>query len=559
MPAGGFGNLIGLPLQKKSREKGTSIFVDNDFQPWPDQWTFLSEIELLEASALDEIIEKAAGGRPPLDVAFVEDAESEKPWKHLHSEMIKLDIPLPESISIMLADRIYVAKDELPQALLNRIIRLAAFQNPEFYRSQALRLSVWDKSRIIGCAENYPKHIALPRGCREILIELLSANGIAAVIKDERAYGFPIDAGFMGTLRDAQRIALEAVLLHETGVLCAPTAFGKTVIAAALIANRKTSTLIIVHRTDLARQWAERLGIFLNIDKKLIGIIGGGKKRPSGKVDIAVMQSLARTEDSDELFERYGQVLVDECHHLSAFSFESVLKRFKARYVLGLTATPIRRDGHHPIIFMQCGPIRYKAVRETSEIASMRVFMKRLAAPTIPDGAGIQDVFRILILDDARNSRIVADISFAYEKGRKILVLTERTEQLDILAGLIGSEKTLIKLHGRLKKTERDEAFVALGNIGHDEPRIILATGKLIGEGFDHPALDTLVLAMPISWKGTLQQYAGRLHREQSGKTSIEIHDYIETGNAFLASMWGKRKKGYLAMGYIVEESQDQP
>lgn len=557
LPAGGFGNLIGLPLQKKSREKGASVFVDDDFKPWPDQWAFLSELKPFKSSTLDETIEKASGGQPPLDVAFVENDVAETPWEPLRSASIKLNIPVPESISIVLADRIYIAKDELPQALLNRIIRLAAFQNPEFYKAQALRLSVWDKPRIISCADNYPNHIALPRGCQEALENLLLTNGIVALIKDERSNGSPIAVKFTGTLRAKQSIALEAMLAHETGVLCAPTAFGKTVIAAALIAKRKTSTLIIVHRTDLARQWAERLNVFLEIDKKTIGFIGGGKKRPSGMVDIAVMQSLARIIESDALFERYGQVLVDECHHLSAFSFESVLKRFKAQYVLGLTATPIRRDGHHPIIFMQCGPIRYKATRDTSGITSMRVFVKRLAAPTIPDGAGIQDVFRILILDDARNSKIVDDLSHAYEKGRKILVLTERTEHLEILAGLIGSEKTLIKLHGRLKKLERDEAFVALGSMGHDEPRIILATGKLVGEGFDHPALDTLILAMPISWKGTLQQYAGRLHREQSGKTGIEIHDYVETGNTFLSSMWEKRKKGFLAMGYTVEESQD--
>jgi len=412
--------------------------VDDDFKPWPDQWAFLSELKPLISSTLDETIEKASGGQPPLDVAFVENDEAETPWEPSRPVSIKLNIPVPKSISIVLADRIYIAKDELPQALLNRIIRLAAFQNPEFYKAQALRLSVWDKPRIIGCADNYPNHIALPRGCQEALEDLLLTNGIVALTKDERSNGSPIAAKFTGTLRATQSIALEAMLAHETGVLCAPTAFGKTIIAAALIARRNTSTLIIVHRTDLARQWAERLGVFLEIDKNSTGLIGGGKKRPSGKVDIAVMQSLARAGESDALFERYGQVLVDECHHLSAFSFESVLKRFKARYVLGLTATPIRRDGHHPIIFMQCGPIRYKATRGTSTITSMKIIAKQFSVPLMPDGAGIQDVFHILIRDDARNSRIVDDISLAYQRGRKILVLTERTEHLEMLARLIG-------------------------------------------------------------------------------------------------------------------------
>ncbi|HCM25646.1 MAG: DEAD/DEAH box helicase [Treponema sp. GWB1_62_6] len=552
LPAGGFGNLIALPLQRKPRERGTSVFVDDDFQPWLDQWTFLSGIVPLENVTLEPLIMKITGGRHPLDVAFIGEDEAEIPWKARKPRSDKLDMPLPKSINLILADRIYIEKDRLPQALANRIIRLAAFQNPEYYKAQAMRFSVWDKPRIIGCAENHPKHIAIPRGCREALADLLALNGIEASIADERFPGSPISAALAGTLREDQQAALEGLLAHETGVLSAPTAFGKTVIAAALIARRKTNTLIIVHRTDLARQWAERLGTFLTLEKDSLGLIGGGKKKPSGKIDIAVMQTLARLAESDDLFEHYGQVIVDECHHLSAISFESVLKRFKARYVIGITATPIRRDGHHPIIFMQCGPIRYKAKRSQSDITSMKVIAKRLPAPAIPEGAGIQDVFKLISLDAARNLRIVDDISEAYWRRRKVLVLTERTEHLELLSGLIGSDKSLFILHGRMKKKARDQTIASLAALNDDDPRIILATGKLVGEGFDHPALDTLVLAMPISWKGTLQQYAGRLHREKAGKTAIEIYDYVESDNSFLARIWEKRKKGYLAMGYTI-------
>ncbi|MEI6387563.1 MAG: DEAD/DEAH box helicase family protein [Spirochaetota bacterium] len=557
LPKGGFGNLIALPLQKKPRGRGASVFVDDNFTALTDQWAFLASLEPLDATRVEELVEKVSGGRHPLDVAFVEEEEgrSQTPWRRSALQNGKLAVPLPKSLSVVLADRIYIARDEIPQPLSNRIIRLAAFQNPEYYKTQALRLSVWNKPRIISRAENYPKHIALPRGCLDALSALLAENGIEALIEDKRVSGNAIEAEFQGELLAEQEKAVEAMLRSNTGVLCAPTAFGKTIIAAALIARRKTATLVIVHRTDLARQWIERLGVFLILGNGSLGRIGGNKKKSSGTIDIAVMQSLARLPESDEIFERYGQVIVDECHHVSAFSFESVMKRFKAKYVLGLTATPIRRDGHHPIIFMQCGPIRHRAKAENSTITGMKVIATMLAAPDMPPEAGIQDVFRLITNDAGRNGKIVADILKAYEKGRKILVLTERTEHLENLRGLIGEGKGLFILHGRMKTKTRNEVLAALTALDEETPRIILATGKLVGEGFDHPALDTLVLAMPISWKGTLQQYAGRLHREHAGKTDVEIHDYVETDSGILVRMWEKRKKGYRAMGYTIEES----
>lgn len=554
MPKGGFGNLIALPLQKQPRESGHSVFVDEQLQPHSDQWAFLASIRPMSRRDLEDAILRASGGRHPLDVAFATEEEDSKPWQRPSPVPGRIAGPLPESLTLVLANQIFIAKADLPQPLANRLIRLAAFQNPEFYKAQAMRLPVWNKPRIVGCAENFPQHIGLPRGCLDAVLDLLQENDIRPELQDERLAGRKVTAKFTGTLRKDQKAAVREMLKHEVGVLCAPTAFGKTVTAAALIARRKVSTLVMVHRTELLRQWQERLTGFLEIPKGGLGVIGGGKKKPSGKIDIAVMQSLSRRGDLGELLDQYGQIIIDECHHLSAFSFEAILKQAKAKFVVGLTATPIRRDGHQPIIFMQCGPIRHSAARPETAPAQLEVWPKVLPAPEIPPDSPIQDVFRILANDATRNRRIVGDVLASYREGRKVLVLTERTDHLPLLQEALGDEvEHCFVLHGRLSKKQRTTVFAELDALDESAPRVLLATGRLIGEGFDHPPLDTLVLAMPISWKGTLQQYAGRLHREHADKQDVRIYDYAETDQPQLSRMWDKRQRGYRAMGYEIK------
>lgn len=450
---------------------------------------------------------------------------------------------------------IYFEKAQLPQSLANRLIRLAAFQNPEFYKAQAMRFAVWDKPRVIGCAENYPNHIALPRGCLDAAQELLRENGIRCEVRDERFGGQPIDVAFAGTLRIDQEAAIAGMLHHDAGVFCAPTAFGKTVVAAAMIAKRGFNTLVLVHRTELLKQWQERLQSFLGVGKGVVGTIGGGKAKPTGIIDIAVMQSLSRQGEINPLVENYGHVIVDECHHIGAVSFDAILKRVKAKYVLGLTATPFRRDGQQPIIFMQCGPIRYTAAKPDSAPHDLEVVPYLINNQIdLAQEAGIQDVFRYLANDAGRTAMIAAEIKTAFDQGRKVLVLTERTEHLDAIKVALGeSPPSLFVLHGRMSKKQRILLIDELNRLHPDVPRILLATGKLVGEGFDHPPLDTLVLAMPISWKGTLQQYAGRLHREHASKTEVRIIDFVDTGHPALFRMWEKRQRGYRAMGYGIK------
>lgn len=507
MPKGGFGNLIALPLQKHPRENGCSVFVDTALRPHRDQWAFLASIQAMAPHDIEPTVLRATGGIYPLDVTFIDDEDLATPWRREVAETDRLAGVMPQALMATLANLIYFEKCALPQALANRLIRLAAFQNPEFYKAQAMRMSVWDKPRVISNAENFPQHIALPRGCLEAAKTLLKDNGIRCDLRDERFGGEPIQADFVGSLRPDQEQAVSVMLLHDTGVLSAPTAFGKTVTAAAIMARRGVNTLVLVHRTELLKQWQARLQAFLGVGKGVVGAIGGGKAKPTGQIDIAVMQSLSRQGEVDALVENYGQVIVDECHHVGATSFDAILKRTKAKFVLGLTATPIRRDGLQPIIFMQCGPIRHTAARPASAPHDLEVVPRsRFARIDLPVTAGIQDVFRHLANDQARTDAIAADVTAAFDLGRKVLVLTERTEHLEAI--LVALETRVPKpfvLHGRVSKKQRAALITELDALAPEAPRILLATGRLVGEGFDHPPLDTLVLAMPISWKGTLQ------------------------------------------------------
>jgi superfamily II DNA or RNA helicase len=546
MPKGGFGNLIALPLQKTPRAHGRSLFVDRDWHAYPDQWTFLASVRHMDPRDIEPTILKAVGGAQSLDVSFIDEEDLAQPWKPPTPPSTRLSGPLPKQIRITLANGLYLEKAPLPQPLTNRLIRLAAFQNPDFYRLQAMRLSVWGKPRVIGRAEGYPQHLALPRGCLDAALVLLSDNGIEIDLQDERLAGQSIAVDFLGALR--------AMLDHDMGVLCAPTAFGKTVVAAAMIARRRVNTLILVQRTDLLKQWQERLQAFLELGPDRVGTIGGGKSKPSGRIDIAVMQSLSHKGEVKALVEDYRQVIIDECHHISAPSLEAILKRVRARYVLGLTATPMRRDGQDPIIFMQAGSLRYSAAKPPTAPCDLAVIPHELHVPIdLPAGAGIHTIFQHLAMDQARTETIAAAVRALIERGRKILVLTERADHLAaISADLEGMAPVPFILHGRMSRRERSETIALLDALPPDAPRAVLATGRLVGEGSDHPPLDTLVLAMPISWTGTLQQYAGRLHREHASKTDVRIIDCVDMGHPALQRMWERRQKGYRAMGYRI-------
>jgi superfamily II DNA or RNA helicase/very-short-patch-repair endonuclease len=565
LPQGGFGNLIALPLQKRPRERGNTVFLDDQSVPHVDQWAFLASVRRIDRAAVDRIVAEAEKKGRVIGIRLAPEAEEAPfPWSappSRHRPEPPLAGPLPTRLELVLGDQIYIAKDGLPPGLCNRLNRLAAFQNPEFYKAQAMRLPTYDKPRIIACAEDLPQHIALPRGCLDDVQSLLSGVHIGVIMREERNAGKPLDVKFHGQLRPEQVAAARDLLAHDFGVLSATTAFGKTVVAASLIAERGVNTLVLVHRRQLLEQWVERLSMFLGLPAKVIGRIGGGRKKPTGALDVAIIQSLVRKHVVSDIVGEYGHVIVDECHHLSAQSFEQVVRRAKAKFVTGLSATVTRKDGHHPIVFMQCGPVRHRvdakaqaAARPFAHSVYVRPTGFRPARAQVEDvRIQFQDLYAELVVDRTRNLLICDDVLAAVGEGRSPLVLTERNDHLDLLAERLKSGvQHLIVLRGGVGKNESAAVAARLAAISENEPRVLLATGRLIGEGFDDARLDTLFLTLPVSWHGTIAQYAGRLHRLHDRKREVRVMDYADLDVPMLARMFDRRCRGYEAVGYTI-------
>ncbi|MEH7440522.1 DEAD/DEAH box helicase family protein [Neobacillus drentensis] len=541
LPTGGFGNLIALPLQLHSKNQGNSVFVDANFNPYQDQWLYLSNIEKINKERVISLLNTKN-----------------------HSEVQKPSplSTLPDKVRVTLKNGLYLEKSSIPEAIFSKITSLASFGNPEYFKAQSKRLSTYGMQKVINCFEENIDSIILPRGCLEDLEILLKELSIEHEIIDNSFEGEKINVNFHGQLTTQQEDAIQSILPNRTGILAASTGFGKTVTAAAIIAKRQVNTLVIVDRTQLIQQWISSLSSFLQMDTKEIGQIGGGKKKITGKIDVATIQSLNSNGELKSFITQYGQVIVDECHHISAFSFEKVLKRVRPKFIHGLTATPIRRDGLQPIIFMQCGPIRYKTDAKTQ--SKIRPFLHTLI-PRITkfhfDSNNIQEILQAISSDKARNRLLFDDVLKELENGRSPIILTERIEHLENLQKIFkGFAKNIIVLTGNMSKKEQKKEMERLLNIPIDEERLILATGKYIGEGFDDPRLDTLFLAMPVSWKGTLQQYVGRLHRIHSNKQEVKVYDYVDAKVPLLKGMYEKRFNGYKSMGYTsIENKKENP
>ena len=565
LPRGGFGNLIALPLQGKPRRAGNSVFVDSDFDPIQDQWAFLAALERMALANVESLVGAAESkGRVVGVRAVAEDDEfMTAPWQAPPSRRTPappIGGTLPERVELTLGDRVYVAKKGLPPGLVTRLLRLGAFQNPEFYRAQAMRVSTYGKPRIVDCVEDGPKYIGLPRGCLATVEASLAALGIATSTRDRRCAGRPLTVRFCGDLRPDQKTAACALMEHDTGVLAAATAFGKTVVAAWLIAQRGVNTLVLVHREQLLHQWIERLSEFLDIDKDRLGSFSGRRKRLTGAVDVALMQSFVRKGEVDDRVAEYGFVIVDECHHVPARSFELVVSRAKAKYVAGLTATVTRKDGHHPIVFLHCGPLRHRAERPV-QAAGRRLARRVLVRPTGFQATGepeadpraeFQRLCGQLMTDEVRNAAICQDILAEVREGRAPLVLTERVDHLTGLAERLGAAGLdVVELRGGMSPKALASAIARIR--GDRESQVVLATGRFVGEGFDQPHLDTLFLTMPVSWRGTVAQYVGRLHRLHEKKREVRVHDYADLDIPMLARMFEKRCRAYEAQDYVVE------
>jgi len=569
MPAGGFGNLIALPLQREARQQGNSVFVEADWKPVRNQWSLLQRIERIEVHRVEALVKHASRAGTILGVRTIaedDDGEDEAPWLRSPSGAMPTPAvrgPLPETLYATLSQQLFVDKKSLPPALIAQIRRIAAFQNPEFYKKQAMHLSTWSTPRIICCAENLDHHVALPRGCAGDLEALARRYHMALALEDTRSDGEPLDLSFTGELTALQAQAVESLLAHETGVLVAPPGVGKTVVATALIARRKRSTLILVHRRHLLDQWRTQLALFLGIEPTAVGQIGGGgakAKKPNGLLDIAMVQALVKPDTVDDAVAGYGQVIIDECHHASSVSFERVLAEVRARFVVGLTATPQRRDGQQAIMRMYLGPIRFQVTpKKLAAIQPLehRLFVRETSFELEESEAdlSITEIYGRLHRDDVRNTAILEDIIGTLVEGRNPIVLTQRREHLEWFAERVRPyARNVAVLKGGMGKQAEQEARETLAAATPDGSTVLVATGPYVGEGFDDPRLDTLFLVMPIAWKGTLAQYVGRLHRLHPGKKEVRVFDYVDRAVPKLRRMFEKRLRGYRAIGYAESE-----
>lgn len=573
VPKGGFGNLIALPFQGKAQQDGNTLFVDKQFVPYADQWAFLSTLHKITQEELAEYLTQLCVGG---DMGVMLESTEQKPWppKRRPKELARKDFPV--QARLMISNLLYVDKTGFSQGALNAVKRLATFKNPEFYKKQAMRLPVYNTPRVFDCSYEDQDFLGIPRGCMDALTNLLEAYSILYSLEDQRQAGRMIAVSFNGTLRPEQVPATDALLEHHIGVLSATTAFGKTVVGAYLIGERKVNTLILVHSSALLEQWKTSLEQFLDIREPLpeqpkrrgrkkrlehIGQIGAGKNTRSGIIDIAIMQSLFEGDEKDvkPFVTEYGMVLCDECHHVAAFTFEKILRDVKAQYVYGLSATPVRQDGHQPIIFMQCGPVRYlvDAKSQAEKRAFSYYVIPRFTRARSPAAENIQDIYAGIIGNESRTNQIISDAVRLIAEGRTPLLLTERKDHAVRLAEeLRGKADHIFLLLGSGKQKEKREKLAALRAVPAKESLTVVATGKYIGEGFDEPRLDTILLAMPVSWKGTLAQYAGRLHRNYEGKQEVRIYDYVDIHIPPLERMYHKRLRGYPELGYSMKMSE---
>ena len=572
MPEGGLGNLVALPLQGNARKHGNSVFVDEDFEPYPDQWEYLLNVGKLSEQLLEDILKRTSSIQPLGELSKTSES---KPWEvPVPTKIERIDFS--SEVVVTMSNMLYIPLSHLSSKVLNHLRRIASFRNPEFYSKQALRLSTYQTPRIISCADIDDEYLALPRGCEDAVITLLREKGVPCRIEDKSNHGKSISVQFNGVLRNNQQEAVNVLASNNNGVLSATTAFGKTVTAIGLIARRGVNTLILVHTKALLDQWVKALEQFLTINtlpeenegkrkrrKPLspIGTLSSTGNKLHGIIDIALMQSCISDNDVKPFVKEYGMVIADECHHVSAVNFEQILKATNAHYVYGLTATPIRKDGHQPIIFMQCGPIRYSADAKSQMLNQTfeRLLVPRFT-PFRPIAGSVLSYTKVaeqLAEDEYRNLFIVSDVVEVLKESRSPIILTSRTSHVATLAELLKPHcPNVITLIGSESTKEKRQKMEQLQSFPSSEPLLIVATGKYVGEGFDYARLDTLFLVSPVAWKGIVAQYAGRLHREFEGKQDVQIYDYIDIRIPVCESMYRKRLKGYASIGYRIRNNE---
>lgn len=553
LPDGGFGNLIAAPLQGQRRKDGLTLFLDlATLEPYPDQWDFLSGLDRVDPGDVARLAQRAERAAVGSEVAILD-----------RSTATKVHPRLPAVIPADLGAGLSIDATHLSPAALSTLKHAASMANPKFYELQRLRKSTWDTPRFVrGYDFTLEDRLVLPRGLRQPIAQILADGGSQLQVVDQRNSGTEIDVALAADLSATQADAVSAMLAHDDGVLVAPPGSGKTVMACAIAAERGTSTIVLVDRKALAEQWRERIEHLLGFKP---GQLGGGRRKLSGRIDVAMLPSLARRDDVGKLLAGYGHVIVDECHHLAAAAYEHSVKQVGAQFWLGLTATPKRRDGLGEIVSWQLGPVRHTMEQEQpgtfaevwrDDDAPERVLHIHETDFTIEgielsEPGSLAAVHHSLAHDEDRNHQIVADIGAAQGQGRNCLVLTRRVAHVDQIRHLL-SERGLavLVLQGGMSVKDRRAVMERLAKTSSGDGVVVVGTTPFIGEGFDAPALDTLFLAAPISFDGLLVQCAGRVVRSAPGKTRAEVHDYHDVSVPVLASSLPRRRPGYRALGF---------
>ena len=582
LPEGKLGNLIALPLQGRALRNGNSAFVDESWNTYKDQWKRLRETRRLSEKEVDDLIKLWC---PDDDAMSIFQNDVVEDTAAGHTSLLFGQTPASTnrdfhaedadgSVKIILSDGIYVNKKGLKDRMQNAIRRIAAYSNPQFFQTLKLGFSTKDTPRIVYKGYDEGDYIVIPRGCYDELISQLSVAGVRYDVVDKRQKGRKIDIHFNGDLYSEQQIAAEKMLYNDIGVLAAATAFGKTVLGAYLIAEKKVNALVLVHNVEIMNNWIKDLSSFLTINEELptyttpkgrvkkrsslIGTFSSQKDSTTGIIDIAMITSLGREDNINELVRNYGMVIVDECHHAAAVTHENVLRAVTARYVYGMSATINRGDKQDKKMFMQLGPIRHRyTAKERAQKQGIGHYIyprfTRLVDLNQSEDKNPSDYYRLIMQSELRNMQIVSDVIDCVKRGRTPVVMTKYKEHAQKLYDMLqGVADHVFLLQGGKSLKERAAIREQMAAVRADESLVLVAIGQYVGEGFNYPRLDTMLLAMPISFEGNVEQHAGRLNRDYEGKKDAIIFDYIDQHVPTLKRMYYKRLRAYKKIGYEV-------
>lgn len=569
--ASSIGNLIALPLQGRALKNGNSAFVDKNWNAYPDQWDIL--LNHTKKLSMEDIIrrmkdwQEELSGYGDIPVAVMQQNRP-KPWRKKDG-FVKSDVI--GKMHIILGNGVYVDALNLMPHLQNQIRSMAAFDNPVFYKNKRLGYSNYYNFSAVYMGKDEDGYICIPRGLRDSLIASCREAGIDYEIEDHREKGRPIRVTFQGDLRMQQDLAANRLLAYDQGVLSAATAFGKTVVCSYLISERKVNTLILIQSKELLEQWVDELNKFLIIDEEppiyktksgrekrresVIGILHGSKNTLTGIIDVAMVGSVYSKGKFNDRINSYGMVLMDECHHCGSNTSVEVMQKVNARYVYGVSATPNRSDNLDKIIYMLLGPVRHRYT------AKERAIEQRIGHYVYPrytrvidtdeSRSDINEAYSLISSSRARNDMILEYTIACVKKGRTPVILARYKEQAKYLYDHLQMDADhVLILYGDNSDKENSHIRQQLKEISRNQSLILVAAGQKIGEGFDYPRLDTLMLAAPVSFSGRLEQYLGRLNRDYEGKSEVIVYDYIDSHIRTFDNMYAKRLRTYKRTGF---------